>query len=141
MPGDNPFNNADKKRSYKEVLYSDIPLEGEVCNFYKLGVNKNSGQVYYKDPDCNWQPISSSGGGGLAEIIPIDDEDSKIITWTPTRQLNFGDFPVTEVWIIDDGDGLLHKFESQPSIDAIPPLFTTMTFTFTGNVTGFIVLK
>lgn len=83
-----------------------------------------------------------TGAGSAPEIILINDESTKSIPWTGQRALNFGDFPHTEVWIFDITDNLYHKAAEQPSIvDAVPPLFTTMSWDFGGNVTGFIVIK
>lgn len=47
----------------REVFYSPIALTGAVCGCYKIGVDFNTGVLYYKDEDGNWAPVPSGGGG------------------------------------------------------------------------------
>lgn len=90
---------------------------------------------------------STGAGGGITgnltnetEIIYINDESSKEVEYTTTRREKFGDFPEVECWLRDD-TGTYYKAAVQPVVDALPPDFTTITWDFGSNVTGFIILK
>ena len=54
-----------KQLGYKQVKYSDGPLTGPVtcCNI--LGVDKTTGDLYYKDEDGNWAAVPGGGGSNL----------------------------------------------------------------------------
>lgn len=78
------------------------------------------------------------------EQVDITNESTKVISWTPTRRSKFGQFPEVEVYINrTDPTSMVDsciKTPIQPSIDAAPPAFTTMTFDFGGPVSGFILI-
>jgi len=90
-------------------------------------------------------PCDGGGGGGGAtgnetEIISFADVSSFTVSWTPTRQARFGAFPEVEVYLKDDTD-TYYKAAVQPYVDNPPPGFTTMYFNFSGDETGFILIK
>lgn len=74
------------------------------------------------------------------EIIIVTNEDTKVVNWTSTRKLRFGSFPVIEVWLRDETN-VLYLAAVQPILDGVPPAFNVMTFIFSGNQNGFIVIK
>lgn len=83
------------------------------------------------------------GGAGTTndfEIIFINNEANKAVSWTPARQAKFGMFPIVETWL-RDATGTYYLAAVQPFIDAPPPGMTLMSFDFGGNVTGFIIIK
>ena len=86
------------------------------------------------------------GGGGndsmnQKEIIPFEDSPSISIPWTPTRQGKFGNFPIIEVYLQEDGDVPRLLIGGNIEADNPPPAFTELTVNIGGNPSGFIVLS
>lgn len=73
------------------------------------------------------------------EIIPFVNQATINIPWTATRQANFGNYPIIQVWILDGDEYYLHTAgEILP--DQPAPAFTELTIRLGGNPTGFIVI-
>lgn len=92
--------------------------------------------------DVNFVLVFSSASSSPAnnmEVIALTGVSTFTITWTPTRASLFGLFPHVQVWISDGG--VIALFPTEPTIDAAPPSFTTMSFDFGGIVNGFIIIK
>lgn len=83
---------------------------------------------------------SGNGGNTMAqkETIPFQNQPTISIPWTPLRQNRFGNFPIVQVWLIEDG-GVPYKANAGSiEVDAPPPAFTELTVRLGGNPTGFI---
>lgn len=60
-----------------KVFVDTIPLVGPVEQGFSMGVNKNTGVVYYKDPDGNWAEYKTTltvnnQAGHSAGAVPLD---------------------------------------------------------------------
>ena len=75
-----------------------------------------------------------------SEIISFTAQTLVTIDWTPTRISKFGVFPEVECYVLGP-DTLYYKAAVQPYIDAAPPSFTQLYFSFSGATTGFILIK
>lgn len=66
-----------------EILVSTSALTGEVIGCYKFGINKTTGDLYYKALDGTWQ-LATSGGSGGGGLVSKTIRISGIIGDTPT---------------------------------------------------------
>jgi len=74
------------------------------------------------------------------EIIPFENEATKTVYWTSNRKQRFGSMPVVQVWLLDENNKY-YLSSIQPYFDVAPPSFTQIDFNFSGNATGFILIK
>jgi len=93
--GNPPSALQKRKVNNNEILSISGALSGVTNCCYKLGINKLTGDLYYRDINNTWQPVPSGGSSTLLQVNGTPNGDQSLLN------LIAG----TNITLTDDGTG------------------------------------
>jgi len=88
----NPPTEFPKRRSNNnEILEISGALTGKVNCCYKLGINKLTGDLYYRDINNTWQPVPSGGSSTSLQVNGTPNGDQSLLNLVPGTNITLTD--------------------------------------------------